>query len=303
MFHETVRITVGAEDLEHRNFSCPFCDGIKSAGTGTYAQAEPPVEYLKCDSCFAYFTDRVPTARYLEKFYHHDVYEGTISKSDALAGRLAKSILSGTVLTELVGTSSELNVMDFGGGSGRLGLAVKHRLGRPDTRVTLVDLYEPSGDYGIDFLTPEELRSSRDSSFDLIVLSAVIEHLAHPGTVIADLYKRVRSGGFLYFRAPSLFPLGRVRPGLLRWPEHLSDLPPRFWHELPNLLGWKVEIVKSRPSQTSDRFRDSFLAALLSNFMKLPGHLESSISALTHWKYRPSYQCAGGWDVVYRKLE
>lgn len=303
MFHEIAKVTVGAEDLDNQASSCPFCGGSKLHGTGTYVQAEPPVQYRQCYSCFAYFTDRVPTARYLEEFYHHAIYEGTISKSDALARRLAKSVLGGPVYAKLVSTNSALKVMDFGGGSGRLGLAIKRCLGLPDTHVTLVDLYKPSGDCGINFLTPRELRNSRDASFDLIVLSAVIEHLTDPGTVIADLYKRIRSGGFLYFRARSLFPLGRVRPNLLRWPEHLSDLPPRFWHELPQLLGWKVEIVKSRPSQTSDRFQDNFLAAFLANFMKLPGRFESSISSLTHWRYRPKYQCAGGWDVVYQKME
>ena len=303
MFHEAPKIVVSASDLENQASSCPFCNETNTVGTGVYAQDEPPVEYLKCHSCLAYFSDRVPTARYLERFYHHALYEGTISKSEALARRLAKSILSGSVHTELADTCSELSVMDFGGGSGSLGLAIRHRLGRPDTRVTLVDLYEPREGLGINFLTPGELINSHDSSFDLIVLSAVIEHLAQPGAVIADLYKRVRSGGFIYFRAPSLFPLGKVRPNLLRWPEHLSDLPPRFWYALPHLLKWKVEIVKSRPSQTSDRYQDNFIAALLANFMKLPGHLESFISAFTDWRYRPNYQCAGGWDIVYRKME
>lgn len=303
MFHESIKVAVSAEDLGNRASSCPFCNGIKLVGTGTNVQTEPVVEYLECHNCFAYFTDRAPTASYLAKFYHNTIYEGTISKSDALAIRLANSILGGPVHEVLTVTSSRLHVMDFGGGSGSLGLAIKHRLGRPDTRITLVDLYEPRGYSGIDFLTPEELLSSRDSSFDLIVLSAVIEHLAQPGAVIADLYQRVRTGGFIYFRAPSLFPLGKLRPNLLRWPEHLSDLPPRFWHELPRSLGWKVEIVKSCPSQTSDRFRDNFLAALLANFMKLPGYLEASMSELTDWRYRPKYQCAGGWDIVYQKME
>lgn len=303
MFHEAASVTVSSQDLENPALCCPFCYRADSVGTGTYAQTNPAVEYLKCRNCYAIYSDRIPTSKYLHNFYHHAIYEGTISKSDALAKRLARSIVRGPIRKELAGSISPLQVMDFGGGSGSLGLALRKALGREDTQVTLVDLYKPRDSLGLDFLTPEQLSSRGDHNFDLLVLSAVIEHLAQPGAIAADLYKRVRSGGFIYFRAPSLFPLGKLRPNLLRWPEHLSDLPPRFWHELPRSLGWKVEIVKSRPSQTSDRFQDDLLAALLANFMKLPGHLEALISALTNRRYRPKYQCAGGWDVVYQKQE
>lgn len=301
MGHETKQVTVPKKSLSPQRASCPFCDSRSLSTTAIVVQRNPLVEYLRCRKCQSAFTSRAPTGDYLLQFYNPINYEGTISANLKLAQRLARWILREPVRDELLSLGRPLKILDFGGGSGILGLELKRLLGREDTRVVLVDLYPPVDSSGLEFIDSHSIFSRHESDFDLVVASAVIEHLAEPGVVLRDLYKRLLPGGFLYFRAPSLLPLGRLRKGLLRWPEHLADLSPSFWASLPGALGWEASIVRSEPSQTSDLLRENFIVALLANIMKIPGRLEGRLATMTNHSYTPRYQCAGGWDVSFRR--
>ncbi len=94
-------------------------------------------------------------------------------------------------LTELVkGLDSGARVLDLGSGGRRLG-----------KRVVSLDITFAEG---VDVVGDGCKLPFLDESFDLIVCTAVLEHVIDPGTVISEMYRCCKKGGMVYVEAPFL---------------------------------------------------------------------------------------------------
>ncbi|MCG3156564.1 MAG: hypothetical protein DKINENOH_03188 [bacterium] len=65
-----------------------------------------------------------------------------------------------------------------------------------------------------------------DNAFDLIVCEMVFEHLAHPGRVVREFFRSLKSGGSLIF----------ITPNLLAYPFLISRATPFWFHRLYGFL-------------------------------------------------------------------
>ena len=294
------RPQVRESQLEDELVDCIFCGSSKLQQTCVAVNEHPEVRYLKCAQCFAKFAARQPTQDFLSNLYEPEHYVGTVAGSRYKSARLAQRILPINV-TAALRQHECVKILDYGGGTGSLGLDLCSLLKTSSCSVTVVDIFERKDSSGITFLNPVEFQSLTQDTFDVVVASAVVEHLKDPNQTLSKLYDVCRPGGHLYFRVPNLFPLARVWPPILIYPEHLSDLGPRFWKELPQILGWEVKTVYSRTCQTDTLFRESPLASIVGTSMKIPARVEVWIRNQFNVENPARYECSGGWEVLYSK--
>lgn len=188
------------------------------------------------------------------------------------------------------------SILDFGGGDGALSYSLAkslHTDGR-SVNITVVDYNKTlvsSDTASINLQHTDRLSDIKDGQkFNLIVASAILEHLPNLNSDWNTLTNLLNDGGLLYVRTPYAYPLWRVlhKFGVeldMLFPEHIWDLGEDFFK---NLQTEKLRLVVSRPSIPASSFHSDFWSALTANLMKAPWWLCHS------WKY------VGGWECVYR---
>lgn len=68
-----------------------------------------------------------------------------------------------------------------------------------------------------DYLAPAESLPILAASFDMVLLSEVLEHLPEPEKALAEIFRVLRAGGVLICAAPFLFPLHADPEDYQRW--------------------------------------------------------------------------------------
>jgi SAM-dependent methyltransferase len=71
-----------------------------------------------------------------------------------------------------------------------------------------------------DILASLEDLPVEDASFDAVLNTQVIEHVAHPAAVACELYRVLRAGGTLWLTAPLVWPLHEEPYDFFRYTEH-----------------------------------------------------------------------------------
>jgi SAM-dependent methyltransferase len=274
---------------------CPFC-----RGTGLRRlfalQEQPRVDLRACDTCGAASASRMPTDTTLTQYYSRYYTETTaqahvtVDSVPGFAAHLAR--LAAAALP-----SSPRAVLDFGGGDGSIGIALADRLGRshPVEEVVVVDLSDEPLTRG---RTPARRQPGLDDlapgTFDVVLASAILEHLPAPREVLGRLLELAAPGGVFYARTPFVAPLLRVtrRLGLeveFCFPGHLHDLGPRFWNQVIEVIGpvgrWRVLV--SRPSPVETSLRVSPLRTIAAHVAKAPWRLLGN-----------RYPFVGGWEIM-----
>jgi 2-polyprenyl-3-methyl-5-hydroxy-6-metoxy-1,4-benzoquinol methylase len=194
---------------------------------------------------------------------------------------------------------SAMRILDFGGGvDATLSRSVAREfIGRGAERVA-ISLVDRSAscprDWGAITVNCYQELQAAVQEFDIVVASAVIEHIPSPRSILLALLNSLRVGGGIYFRTPAVSSLIRLtaRIGMhidFQYPEHVHDMGQAFWERLIPSLGMtdSFSIVKSQPSIVQEDFRTHPLRAALAHAMKSPWRL-----------FRSRYTMVGGWEVV-----
>jgi 2-polyprenyl-3-methyl-5-hydroxy-6-metoxy-1,4-benzoquinol methylase len=160
-------------------------------------------------------------------------------------------------------------ILDFGGGNGKIAQLLARRLVRQKgstVRISLVDYNQgisPEDSQQIRLERFDTLGEVREKGFDLVVASAILEHIPYARKELSHLLSVLRSGGLFYARTPSVVSIFRVfqRLGLsfdFTYPAHVHDLGQTFWERiLPylDIAGKQCELLWSRPSIVETSFR------------------------------------------------
>ena len=118
-----------------------------------------------------------------------------------------------------------VRILDFGGGDGSLGLEIARRLPCARSREVVVwdygDGFERTDDNVLVVKTRDRSRIGRD--FNLVVASAVIEHVPDPKEALTTLFSLVADGGYFYARTPYMYPFLKHLKGMpLGYPGHFT---------------------------------------------------------------------------------
>jgi SAM-dependent methyltransferase len=285
---------------------CPICDSTVPRSVILRANESPHVDWLACSVCRGASLSRMPSDEYLDAFYegYYDSHRRSSAVDDALWRRLAHHI-SKQIRLDNTGHGA-LRILDFGGGRGGVSLAIAKQLARERTvTVTIVDRsfeqsHELRSEDGIDVEYVRTLAQAEET-FDLVIASAVLEHIPRLAPVLRELLDKTRdSGGSFYARTPYALPLRKLYSSYdLEFPQHVHDLGPSFWNRLMERDGIRARTVVSRPSVVESFIWDRPVATLAANILKIPGRVERWIRRspkdyLWNW--------VGGWELFLTKV-
>jgi hypothetical protein len=291
-------------DLLAESLACPWCGFAGKRASVLALQENPKVLLLECPGCHAASASRVATDAAIEAYYAS--YYATSATSRVTCGNPRHHARHICRFAKLDPNLPRIALLDFGGGDGSIGYAVAVRLARQSAvRIDIVVV-----DYNQSLIVPAHPRVTLSHAstleeipigrrFDLVLASAILEHLPEPAMITRRLLGMMASGGYFYARTPYVAPLLRLlrrmrMPYDFTFPAHFHDLGQDFWDNILSTLGmttgeWTLE--RSRPSLVEASFSKNPLRASLSHLVKAPW-----------WLLRRSYPYLGGWEVfIHRK--
>lgn len=294
--------TQGAPDgvLSAPEQACPLCERSGPRQVVLQLQDEPRVHLMACEHCGGCSADRMPTGEFLASLYEPTHYSSSLVSESALTERCARALVSAARFA----SDRDLSIVDYGGSDGALSREIRRQLlagghaGRVES--TVVDLHPRDDTPHQRFVTPERFAKS-ETRFDLLIASAVLEHIPRPGPVITALLEHAAPDSVLYARTPWDAPLHRCVPGYrIKWPRHLHDLGAGFWDRFLEVFQVNGSMIVSRPSIVETRFATSPLRTLLAYLLKAPGRLESAWLRPGLGYRGRGWRLVGGWEVVIR---
>lgn len=282
---------------------CSVCGRYGQRPVRATLQTAPLVELQECLACHAQTASRLPDETFLKNLYAPSTYT-----SDLFSNRHAVRHC-GFHIARLVTAAhpdQPLRVLDYGGGDGSLSRAVRDGLRRRGHRglieLTVVDYFvDERAQDDIRFLDVSEF-SQLTETFDVVLASAVLEHLVDLSYTARKLLSLCTPRGFFYARTPYEMPLAQLVPGYsIRWPRHLHDLGPAFWARFLETMGFEGEMLRSAPSVVESDFRTRPLRTLIARALKAPAHLEALWrKERVEQQGKLAWRWVGGWEVAMR---
>jgi len=258
-------------------------------------QQSPDVFLLHCIQCHACTASRIPTVDTLE-----DYYSGYFEQSGPKITHDSPARFARHISAFICAKQEKRSITDFGGGDGTLGYSLarilcQHSCSSVD--VTVVDYPEPriSRDERIRVLQVHPGSPMLPS--DIVLASAVLEHLPDPLTALKQLFAALEPSGILYARTPAVAGFMKLATACRQhldftFPAHLHDFGQRFWENILSLIpgGSEFEILHSAPSLVETDFRRHPWLTLAAHVAKAPWQVLGR-----------RYDLVGGWEIVFRR--
>lgn len=285
---------------------CGVCGCQSFRRLGIY-RSSPKIHFVKCEKCGAVTYDKILKQSVIDEIYDDNQYYDDSDDAGNITfygmNRFGSHLLK---IFSKIKISNVCKILDFGGGDGAVAYALAKKLKNkhPNTffEITVVDYTKKlfkTNDNGIIITHTFPLENLSDSDeFDIVIASAVMEHIPEPKGIFLKLFTIVKDGGMLYFRTPYRYPLYKLAKHFgvefdMLYPGHIWDFGGnKWWRKIPQIVGLEneIEIVSSKPSIVEKSFKAHFLIALASYILKAPWficHL---------WPY------VGGWEAIYKKV-
>jgi hypothetical protein len=274
---------------------CVICGGQFANPPIARIQQSPDVFLLGCPNCHACTASRMPTADALTEYYANYFRPAAPKITHDSPVRFARHISS-----FICEPKPQLVIADFGGGDGTLAYSLAQILCDSSclsAEITVVDYAEPlvSRDERIAIHTARP--GSPIPQSDIILASAVLEHLPEPFSSLMQLLTALKPSGILYVRTPAVAGFMRLAGAFnlrldFTFPAHLHDFGQQFWENVMSVIpnGREFEIVHSAPSLVETSFRQH------------PWHTLAAYVAKAPWRlFGRMYVLVGGWEIVFRR--
>ena len=287
--------------LQERN-TCPFC-GNKKLKRVFQLQENPDVFLLKCFECFAVSASRMPSQEALDSYYagYYETNDKKVTMGNT--GKFAYHIFKNTL--PHLKDKKELDILDYGGGNGDISLNIANNFiiaGKNNVSITVIDYNsetKTSEDSRIKIKYYNKLSLVKDQKFDMVIASAIIEHIPNPMVDLNFLFNCMHENAVFYARTPYLLPLLRLFKILsmkldFTYPGHVHDLGSDFWNNVLNIIQRKsrFSILKSKPSFVEASFKENFFIALAAYLFKAPWYIIGD-----------KYGLVGGWEIFIKSNE
>ena len=284
--------------------ACLFCGSKQRSGLFSL-QDNPRVTLLKCTLCGAATASRLPTSEALADYYNSYYTSSCFRDDDAritfdnarrFGRHLSKRFLKNN-------TSFFIRILDFGGGDGSIALETARTIvnrSAASVEITVVDINSRlaiADDERISLLYRRTLDNLQPNSYQFIIASAIIEHLAEPQRAIDDLLNLLSFEGLFYARTPYVVPLRRLMHLIgvkfdFTFPAHIHDLGQDFWESCfaMGIRPGQISVIESQPSIVETSFARHTIRTVAAYLLKAPWYVFGS-----GWKL------VGGWEVFIRK--
>ena len=279
---------------------CPICGNAQYRQPAVELQKDPLIQLLYCQTCHGLSASYMPKEEVLDSFYRQ-YYSGdtepniTFHNPVRFARHFQKLIPNGLSLVE------PMSILDYGGGDGTLSKEIAHLLKPGKVHITVVD-NEESGLVGSETVILKKVSNLDDleREYDIVLASAIIEHIPEPADIVRNLFSLLKPGGLFYARTPWTVPLTRILNIDLGYPGHVHDLGAAFWNRSPQTFGLNAEVIVSQPSIVATTFPKAFLRTLAAHILKFPALVECK---LIKGRSEPLWKYVGGWEVLLRKRQ
>jgi 2-polyprenyl-3-methyl-5-hydroxy-6-metoxy-1,4-benzoquinol methylase len=296
-FHKGMH--VNQVDIFEAMDSCPVCASRRPRKPVFNVQHDPDINMLACSSCGACSASHMPTPQLLNDYYAKYYADSEEQHTFHSPARFARHLLRS--MPDLAGAES-LRILDFGGGDGSLSIAVaaelKARASAPMAiAVDVVDYAAPRATdlSGVQIEGYNEL-DTVEGPFDLILASAILEHIPDAYSTIVKLSRLGRPRTYMYARTPFVLPLAKLLPVFdLTYPAHVHDMGGAFWNRFIGTFGLSAKLLSSRPSLVETTLRNDPSRTIVATVLKLPALLETSLFGVGR---TPRWNFVGGWEVV-----
>jgi 2-polyprenyl-3-methyl-5-hydroxy-6-metoxy-1,4-benzoquinol methylase len=244
----------------------------------------------------------MPTEQMLGKYYSGYYADSQLRTTTSDAKHFARHVVR--EMPQLEG-SKTIRILDYGGGDGSLAQQIAIEIFGKDgagcrAEIDLVDYETPGAcnDRRITLRGHNDL-GTLEGDYDLILASAILEHVPKVNQIIRRLTALARPGAYFYARTPYMIPLARlIRKFDLTYPAHVHDMGSSFWNRFIETFGLQADLIVSRPSLVETTFRNAPMRTLAALIMKLPSHLELAIRRPR--PIDPMWKLVGGWEAVLR---
>jgi methyltransferase family protein len=295
-YHESRHLNV--DDTYDAMEECPVCLSGGERKAVVRLQEYPPIELLECSNCRAYSASLMPRPevlkRYYAEYYKFGQERNTCPNSTRFAARIAGHLKFSSHVPLI-------RILDFGGGDGSLARKIADRLIPRINRPVEIDVVDYAKPHNYDsrrlrirgYGTLEEV----SGPYNLIIASAVLEHIPELHPVLCRLFTSVGLGGFFYARTPYIVPFARLIHSLdFTYPGHVHDLGAGFWNRIGRTFGLDANFLFSGPSLVETTLASHPWRTLLAATLKIPAKLEQLLSK--HRRVDPWWTLVGGWEVM-----
>ncbi len=290
---------LAADSLLPPDPRCPACGGARDLRAVMPVQSDPAVAFVRCPRCEVLSASPMPTPGYLEAFYRDSFARSYVGRAEGEGPGLGRHVARRAAPPTRGGL---VRVLDFGGNVGALGLEVARQFLRRGVadRVALhvVDFVAPLASNDPRIVVTSSPKLDPAATFDLVVASAVLEHIPDLSTTLRSLAAAVAPGGRFYVRAPWIRPLRRLLPRYETcFPAHVHDFPAAFWARLPTALDLPLRVLDAGPSPVDTTLRAAPVVTLAAMALKAPARLERRLRRSPD--ATPWWPLVGGWEVIY----
>jgi ubiquinone/menaquinone biosynthesis C-methylase UbiE len=276
--------------------NCPYC---KSNYIVTIKREENTSDgfWMHCKKCSLNFVNQVPFNWVLDNYYHNyynidKVQKVTADNPMRIANRIYRKVSSELKKRK----TKHLKILDWGGGDGTLSVLLAGNYFKDfKVEITNVDYHSENNlNYklypNINYVALKNL-DEINQEFDLIICSAILEHVPNINENIVIIFKLLSANGCIYFRTPYMIPfkklLGKFQD--MTYPAHIYDIGYDFYEFIAS--EYCVKTLYLGPSVIETTLSENLLRTLLSFFFKLPYNILGR-----KWKF------VGGVEFVAKKI-
>jgi SAM-dependent methyltransferase len=285
---------------------CPLCSGPEIphflSCTDNFVTKEV-FNICRCKKCGFTFTQDYPDEPDAGRYYESDEY---ISHSDSKKGitdkvyQLVRKFMLNrkkNIIEKITGISSG-NILDIGSGTGHFLNTMK----LAGWNISGVEINAKARDYAasvfnIETISPEDIKSLNDNSFDCITLWHVLEHFHEPDKFMGVISRLLKPEGVAFIALPNSNSFDSKHYAK-NWAAF--DVPRHLWHFNP--ATFLLFAIKNRFSITGKRYLpfDVFYISILSEkyggskFPLLSGTLNGM-----RFSFRSLFNKSGKSSVIY----
>lgn len=251
--------------------NCPVCGSpdIKNVlSVKDYTVSNKTFVIAECNSCSLRFTQDVPDAASIAPYYKSENYISHTNTSKGLINRLYQSVRKRTLkqkrrLIERASGIKKGRLLDVGSGTG----AFANEMQQAGWQVTGL---EPDADaravgkqsYNIDLADIGQFYQLRESSYDIITMWHVLEHVHDLQGYIAKLKLLMTENGKLFIAVPN-YTSKDAAAYKEQWAAY--DVPRHLYHFSPRSMQVLMEKHGLRILQHKPMWYDSFYVSMLSS--------------------------------------
>lgn len=260
---------------------CPFCESENTKSflhLKDYFLSQEDFEIMECDNCKLLFTTPRPDQSVIGKYYKSEDYLSHNEHKKGLVPCIYNQVKKVNIRKKFKVSSSyytKPNLLDFGCGVGDF----LHYAQQKGCEITGCDMSEDARKFaseklGKTVVTPEEIFALPHSTFDVITMWHVLEHIDNLRFQVEQLHRLLKDNGRLVIAVPN-YKSYDAEYYKDKWAAY--DVPRHLNHfhkeSLQNIFAGSFELEKIHPMKW-----DAFYISMMSE--KFLGHGNSFIKGI-----------------------